>query len=130
MSADLTPNVPDDSAAAAPDHESGTWTAVGAVAEVAKKKRVVVEHDGRQALVLADGGCFYALDNICVHRERELVKGVILNGKIVCPGHQWAFALDTGWESVKQVCQPKFETRIVDDVVEVRIPPPAPLDES
>lgn len=127
MTTGLTPDAPDSMADApqSPD-ETGTWTTVGAAADVAKKKKVVVEHDGRQAVVVADGGCFYALDNICVHRGRELIRGVILNGKIVCPGHQWAFALESGWENVKQVCQPAFETRVIDDVVEVLIPPPLP----
>lgn len=84
-------------------------------------KKVVAEIGGHQVLVLADDGQFFALDNICVHRERELVKGVIFNGKIVRPGHQWAFALDSGWEAVKQVCQPTHPTRVVQDTVQVRI---------
>ena len=46
-----------------------------------------------------------------------------MNGKIVCPGHQWAFALGTGWEAVKQVCQPTHPVRVHDDVVEVCITP-------
>ncbi len=57
-------------------------------------RKVVVDVDGREMLVLAHDGAFYAFDNICIHRERELAKGVVLNGKLVCPGHQWAFALD------------------------------------
>ena len=43
----------------------------------------------------------------------------MLNGKIVCPGHQWAFDLDTGWESIKQECQPTYRVRVEDDVVQV-----------
>jgi ketosteroid isomerase-like protein len=40
----------------------------------------------------------------------------------VCPGHQWAFALDTGWEAVKEACQPTFPVRLTDDLVEVQVP--------
>jgi nitrite reductase (NADH) small subunit len=52
----------------------------------------------------------------------------VLNGKLVCPGHQWAFALDSGWESIKEERQPMFPVRVVDGIVEVdvTVPDPAP----
>jgi nitrite reductase (NADH) small subunit len=31
---------------------------------------------------------------------------------LVCPGHQWSFDLRTGWESVKEQCQPTYTVRI------------------
>jgi len=43
---------------------------------------------------------------------RVLVKGVVLNGRIVCPGHQWPFDLAAGWEAVKQPCQSTYDVRI------------------
>lgn len=95
------------------------WVAVGSVAEVTKKKKVVVSVDGIDVLVLAHEGAFFGFQNICIHRDRELSKGVILNGKLICPGHQWAFALDSGYESIKEQCQPTYAVRVVDDVVEV-----------
>lgn len=106
------------------------WSVVGTTAEVVRRKKVVVEIAGREILVVAHEGRFFAFDNICVHRQRELSKGVILNGKIVCPGHQWAFALETGWEAVKQECQPTHPVRVADDVVEVGVPvlPPQTVD--
>ena len=64
------------------------WHPVGTTADVAKRKRVVISIDDRQILVVAHEGAFYAFDNICIHRDRELSKGVILNGKLVCPGPQ------------------------------------------
>ena len=101
---------------------SETWIAAGDAADVTKKRKVVVEHDGHQVVVIAHEGAFYALRNICIHKQRELAKGVVLNGKIVCPGHQWAFALDTGYESVKDECQPTYAVRVNEGVVEVAIP--------
>ena len=50
-----------------------------------------------QVLVLWHGNSVYAFQNICIHQERELVKGVILNNRLICAGHQWAFELGTGW---------------------------------
>jgi nitrite reductase (NADH) small subunit len=90
---------------------------VGPAADVAKRKRVVVEHEGTPILVLAHEGRFYAFDNVCVHKQRELSRGVVLNGRIVCPGHQWAFELGTGWEAVKQQCQPIYDVVVEGDVV-------------
>jgi nitrite reductase (NADH) small subunit len=37
----------------------------------------------------------------------------------VCPGHQWAFDLQTGWEAIKQECQPTYRVRVDGDVVQV-----------
>jgi nitrite reductase (NADH) small subunit len=121
MNSDVTEESSDCAKQADISHDGEVWVSVGSVADITKRKKVVAEIGGHQVLVLADDGEFFALDNICVHRERELVKGVILNGKIVCPGHQWAFALDSGWEAVKQVCQPTHPTRVVEDTVQVRI---------
>lgn len=99
------------------------WRLVGKAADLTKQKKVVVEFDERQILVLAHDGRFFAFDNICVHRERELSKGVILNDKLVCPGHQWAFALETGWEAVKETCQPTHAVRVDGDNVLVCFAP-------
>ena len=95
------------------------WVPAGTVDEVVKKKKVVVPVDGVDVLVIVHDGSFFAFQNMCVHRDRELSKGVILNGKLICPGHQWAFALDTGYESIKELCQPTFDVRVHDGVVEV-----------
>jgi nitrite reductase (NADH) small subunit len=92
---------------------------VGTVGEVTKRRRFVVDHEGTGILVLAHGGGVYAFANICVHRERELVKGTVFNGKLVCPGHQWAFDLETGHESVKCEWQPTYRVEIRDDRVYV-----------
>jgi nitrite reductase (NADH) small subunit len=78
----------------------------------------VVEHDGTSILVLAHEGALYAFDNTCIHKQRELSKGVILHGRLVCPGHQWSYELGTGWEAVKQQCQPIYDVVVsADDIV-------------
>lgn len=102
-----------------------TWLAVGTPDEVTRQRKFVVDADGTEVLVLAHEGSFFAFANRCIHRDRELVKGVVLNGKLVCPGHQWAFALDTGWESIKEECQPTFAVRVNDGQVEVDVIPVA-----
>jgi len=103
----------------ASDAPEAKWVDVGTTTDVAKRRKVVVEVGDEQIFVLAHDGDFYALQNICIHRQREISKGVVLNGRIVCPGHQWAFDLRTGWESIKQECQPTYRVRIEGDVVQV-----------
>ena len=98
-----------------------TWIAAGDAAAIGKARKAVIEVDGHEVLVLAHDGAFYAFANRCIHKQRELAKGVVLNGKIVCPGHQWAFELETGWEAIKQECQPTYPVREVDGTVEVDV---------
>jgi nitrite reductase (NADH) small subunit len=101
------------------DETTVGWVAAAAADELAKRKKVVVDVAGHEILLLAHDGEVYAFQNRCIHKDRELVKGVVLNGKLVCPGHQWAFALGTGWEAVKEQCQPTYAVRVVDGTVEV-----------
>jgi nitrite reductase (NADH) small subunit len=98
-----------------------TWIDVGGVAEVTRRRKLVVEHERTPIVVLAHDGRFYALDNICIHKQRELVKGVILHDRIVCPGHQWAYQLATGWEAKMERCQPTYDVRVNGDRVEVDV---------
>ena len=101
-----------------------TWTAAGDVATITRSRKTVIEVDGYEVLVLAHDGNLYAFQNRCIHKQRELAKGVVLNGKLVCPGHQWAFALDSGYEAIKDECQPMFPVRVVDGKVEVDVTVP------
>ena len=44
---------------------------------------------------------------------------MVFKEKFVCPGHQWAFDLSTGWESVKEQGQPVYTCQEVDGVVQL-----------
>lgn len=103
-----------------------SWVQAGDAQTVAKARKTVIDVDGYEVLVLAHDDNLYAFQNRCIHKKRELAKGVVLNGKLVCPGHQWAFALDSGYEAVKEECQPMFPVRVVDGIVEVDVTVPAP----
>jgi nitrite reductase (NADH) small subunit len=93
------------------------WVEAGPLAELQRARKLVVDTGGAQVLVLWHEGEAYAFDNVCIHRERELSKGVVLNGRLVCPGHQWAFELGSGWCRERERCQPVHEVRIDDDGV-------------
>ncbi|MGH9138097.1 MAG: Rieske (2Fe-2S) protein [Acidimicrobiales bacterium] len=94
------------------------WLDVGGLDEVTRRRKFAVTHDGGAIAVIAHEGRVFALDNTCIHRKRELARGVVLRDRIVCPGHQWAFDLATGYEAVKGECQPIYDVRVVDGRVE------------
>jgi len=102
-----------------------SWFEAGDVATITRARKTVIDIDGYEVFVLAHEGNLYAFQNRCIHKQRELSKGVVLNGKLVCPGHQWAFALDSGYEAIKEESQPMFQVRVVDGKVEVDVTVPA-----
>jgi nitrite reductase (NADH) small subunit len=92
-----------------------SWVDVGDVAEVVKRKKFVVGEGPDAKVIIVHDNCVYALDNVCIHKQRELVKGVVLGDRIVCPGHQWAFQLSTGFEAKMERHQPTYPVRVTDD---------------
>jgi nitrite reductase (NADH) small subunit len=109
--------------------EPSRWVDVGDVADVMKRKKFVVGEGPDAKVVIVHDKCVYALDNVCIHKQRELVKGVVLGDRIVCPGHQWAFQLATGFEPKMERYQPTYPVRITDDGrVEVDVASPSSLD--
>lgn len=99
------------------------WVEVGAVEDVRRARKRVVDVHGTPVVLFWHEEQVYALQNICIHRERELVKGVILKDRVICPGHQWAFNLETGYEEKMCRFQPTFDVRIEDGVVHVASSP-------
>jgi nitrite reductase/ring-hydroxylating ferredoxin subunit len=95
----------------------GNWVEVASLKELARrKKKLVTVGEQEIALFLVDDKV-YALRDICIHKERRLHKGVVLKGRIVCPGHQWAFDLRTGWVEAQGQCQPTYAVKVDGDAV-------------
>jgi len=94
-----------------------TLVEVGPLGDVIRRKKTVIDHDGTEILVLAVGESLHAFQNRCIHKQRQLHKGVVLNGRLICPGHQWAFDVATGYESNMDDCQPTYTTVVRDGVV-------------
>ena len=76
--------------------DGGSWVHVADLKDVARRKRKQVEVGGCPiALFLVDDEVF-AVDDTCIHQEKSLSKGTLLNGQVICPGHQWRFDPRTG----------------------------------
>lgn len=99
------------------DPDEGSWITVGTTADLRRARSVVVASPDGDIAVFWNGGEPVALANICIHRERELVKGNIFQGRVICPGHQWAFDVTTGFCAERDRTQPVYAVRVDDDRV-------------
>ena len=67
-------------------------------------------------------GQFFALDGVCPHQGGPLGKGDLQGCIVTCPWHGWQFDVRSGeFQLRKSMLQPKFNTRIVGDEVQVEI---------
>ena len=78
------------------------------------RERWTVSHEGRDYLVLELGDRVVVTDALCPHKQTALVDGLLRDGCLVCPGHWYAFDLETG------ACRTAAETALpLHPVVEV-----------
>jgi nitrite reductase/ring-hydroxylating ferredoxin subunit len=91
------------------------WHAVGTVKDLEARKKKAVEVGGTTIALFNIKGTIYALADTCIHEQRQLSKGAVLFGKIICPGHQWKFDPATGEPEGQEGCQPTYPVRVEDD---------------
>jgi nitrite reductase (NADH) small subunit len=107
------------------------WVAVATAKDLGRRRKLRVEIDGLAIALFEAGGQVYAFADTCIHQERSLVKGTLLHGKVICPGHQWQFDLETGYEEGQDRCQPTYDVRVEADTVYVnptpRVVTPVPV---
>lgn len=97
------------------------WVHLADYSELARRKKMLaVVDDERIALFFVDGEV-YALQDVCVHKQRSLSKGTVLHGRVICPGHQWKFDPATGKADDQELCQPTYDVRIDDGRVYVNM---------
>lgn len=99
---------------------AGGWQQAATADDLESAAKLRTEVDGTAILLLWNDGAPVAMEDTCIHKGRSLFGGVLLNGRIVCPGHQWAFRLNDGYCEARDRCQPVHETRVDDGVVSVR----------
>ena len=92
-----------------------SWVHVAEMKELARRKRKQVSVAGCPiALFLVDDEVF-AIDDICIHQERSLSKGTLLNGQVICPGHQWKFDPRTGEAEDQDGCQATYAVQVTEE---------------
>lgn len=90
------------------------WVAVAQLSNLTRYKKIRVDVDGVPVALWMVKSKVYALADTCIHKQRSLSKGVLLNGRIVCPGHQWEFDPGTGYEATQDRYQPTYDVRVDD----------------
>lgn len=111
------------------DEPSGEWREVGSTKELRRRRTAVVEGPAGEVAVFWNDGAPCALANICIHRKRELARGTIFQGRVICPGHQWAFDLETGYCAERERTQPVYRVETHGDTVLVDVSAPTNADD-
>src|SRR5690349_10732963 len=91
------------------------WHAVARLRDLEARKRTAVTVAGTTIALFWIKGKVYALADTCIHEQRQVSKGAILFGKVVCPGHQWKFDPETGEAEGQDRCQSTFPVQVGDD---------------
>jgi len=99
------------------------WVDVMPAQDLERARKHAVAVNGVEVALIWHEGTPHAFQLHCIHKQRELVDGVVLNGRLVCAGHQWAFDLETGWCRERERCQPTFPVRVADGRVLIDVDP-------
>ena len=114
------------------------WQTLGVLDTLPENELAKRDVAGQPLLVLRRGSSVHVLSNECTHLSGPLASGELIGGDtdnpcVACPWHGSVFELRTGdvVHGPATAPQHRFETRIVDGVVEVRLPnavAPEPAD--
>jgi nitrite reductase/ring-hydroxylating ferredoxin subunit len=91
------------------------WHEVANLRDLELRKRATVTVGDVTIALFFIKGVVYALADTCVHEQRQLSKGSVLFGKVICPGHQWKFDPATGEAEGQDQCQPVYPVRVAGD---------------
>ena len=75
---------------------------------VGQGRRFMIK-DQAIAVFRARDGKFFAMEDLCPHRQGPLSDGIIGDGKVICPLHGHKFDLQTGQGSEGQECVRVFK---------------------
>ncbi|MCW2684351.1 MAG: Rieske (2Fe-2S) protein [Blastococcus sp.] len=96
-------------------HDAHSWVHVADLKDLARRRRKQVAVGDRPiALFLVDDQVF-AVDDVCIHQERSLSKGTLLNGQVICPGHQWKFDPRTGEPEDQDGCLATYAVQVTEE---------------
>ena len=72
--------------------------------------RVVKTAEGEIAIFRTADQHFFAVKNSCPHRHGPLSEGLVHNGKVTCPLHNWVIDLESGEAMGADVgCTPTYQ---------------------
>jgi nitrite reductase (NADH) small subunit len=101
---------------------------VCSVKELQHAGKYILRYSGEEIVLFWNQGEIRAINNICIHKKRRLSQGFILRNRVVCPGHQWAFNLDSGYCRERDRTQQIYHSRIENEIVIIKYTKPVPID--
>ena len=105
------------------------FTPVATTGDIPVGEGRTYEVAGRLVALFFDGASYSAMDDLCPHMGASLASGPLRDGVVTCPWHAWRFRLSDGaWCDNPKLKVDVFETRVVGDRVEVRVPPARPVE--
>ena len=103
------------------------FSTVARADEIPEGTGVAFEVNGRMVAVFNDRGQYCAIDDLCPHMGAPLSAGQLEDGIVTCTWHGWRFRVCDGtWCDNKRIKIDSFEVRVVDGMVQVRVPPKTP----
>ncbi len=81
------------------------FTRVCEVDEVGSPMPKLVEVADRGILICREGEELFAVDELCPHENKSMRYGIVFDGVLTCPHHQYRFDLETG-DCNKRRCAP------------------------
>jgi len=105
------------------------FTAVATLGDIPVGEGRTYEVAGRLVALFFNGTDYAAIDDLCPHMGASLAAGPLCDGVVTCPWHAWRFRLaDGAWCDNPKLKVDVFETRVVGDRIEVRVPPARPVE--
>ena len=105
-----------------PITEQPSWNFAIQAAELQENSPILVAPKGLPVLLIKEDGQIYALSNKCAHMGCGLEAGVVSDGTIQCPCHDWRYDLRTGeFLTAREIKVPIYELKIADGKIYINI---------
>jgi len=79
------------------DEGTASWIAIGHTEDIPiRGARCVKNGDVQIAVFRTDDDHFYAIEDRCPHRGGPLSQGIVHDGCVTCPLHNWVISLESG----------------------------------
>ena len=89
------------------------WTTLCKLDELTEGRGIYAEVDGYHLAVFLHAGEPSVIDDRCPHAGASLSAGMVMNGCVLCPLHEWAFKLSDGTlQGVPELGVRRYPTRI------------------
>lgn len=107
-----------------PDKHEAAYVFAAELEQIPGDDALVVTVAGRELALFRLDDEVYALENFCPHRGGPIGEGLVRDGQVTCPWHEWSFDIRTGLCTLNPAAAVRtFPTKVVDRAVLVLLEP-------